>query len=148
MALRHTHGLPLTQLVAELETSHPDLYSEMLASASLLFPVGPDGLMRSARTGRVYWTPDTWSNDFSPTGGNHWCSFPSAELGSIYTAFGNIGLRHAYGRELPSQILRVVEAEPTGKVACQWRNCVEASFFPQLEYVKNLLLEHSATIEW
>eukprot|EP01052_Picozoa_sp_SAG31_P015791 SAG31_NODE_1024_length_10294_cov_7.215400_13_plen_234_part_00 len=149
LALRHTHGLlPVSQLIAELETSHPDLFSEMLASSSLLFPVGHDGLMRSARSGRVYWTSDTWSNGFSPTSGNIWCGFPSAELCSIWTAFGNIAMRHAYGRELPSQILRVVEAEPAGKVACQWRNCVEASFLPQIEYVKNLLLEHSATIEW
>eukprot|EP01052_Picozoa_sp_SAG31_P042178 SAG31_NODE_6613_length_1950_cov_5.966541_1_plen_225_part_00 len=43
--------------VVDLESNHPDVVEEMLASSVKLFPVGVDGVCRSRRSGNVHWAP-------------------------------------------------------------------------------------------
>ena len=73
---------------------------------------------------------------------------PSAAVCSIVTAFGNLSLRQPYGMELPAQMVQLIEAEPTGAIACRWRRFVEAALLPALSRIVDLLQEFSATIEW
>ena len=42
--------------VVDLESNHPDVVEEMLASSVQIFPIGVDGVCRS-RSGTVLWTP-------------------------------------------------------------------------------------------
>ena len=139
--------VPLSLMVAELEASHTEIFAEMLAASSVLFPVGVDGLVRSARSGRVLWDEPLASN-FTCTVGNIWAMQPSAAVCSIVTAFGNLNLRQPYGMELPAQMVQLIEAEPTGAIACRWRRAVEAALLPALSRIVDLLQEFSATIEW
>ena len=47
----------MADTVHQMESSHPDAVSEMLARAASMFVVGPDGAGRSASSGTVYWKP-------------------------------------------------------------------------------------------
>eukprot|EP01052_Picozoa_sp_SAG31_P068593 SAG31_NODE_27397_length_426_cov_1.920489_1_plen_89_part_01 len=42
--------------VVDLESNHPDVVEEMLASSVQLFPIGADGVCRN-RSGNVRWAP-------------------------------------------------------------------------------------------
>jgi hypothetical protein len=43
--------------VFEMEASHPEVVADMLAFSTAMFPIGVDGKMMSARSGKVYWDP-------------------------------------------------------------------------------------------
>ena len=45
------------QLVLEMESSHPELVSEMLKLTAAAFSIESDGAGRAARTGGIFWSP-------------------------------------------------------------------------------------------
>ena len=50
--------------------------------------------------------------------------------------------------ELPTAILEIVAAEPSGVVGLSYRRYVQSTLLPGIQRVAAILRLHSATIEW
>eukprot|EP01052_Picozoa_sp_SAG31_P063112 SAG31_NODE_22062_length_534_cov_3.443678_1_plen_82_part_10 len=55
--------------VVDLESNHPDVAEEMLASSVQMFPIGADGVCRS-RSGGVQWAPRVSAAQLTEAFGN------------------------------------------------------------------------------
>eukprot|EP01052_Picozoa_sp_SAG31_P001617 SAG31_NODE_55_length_29938_cov_9.154027_7_plen_59_part_00 len=51
-----------------------------------------------------------------------------------------------YNDELPSEMIDVMTAEPTGVVASMWRRFARAVYVPLLQRLVQILIDHSATM--
>eukprot|EP01052_Picozoa_sp_SAG31_P024792 SAG31_NODE_2133_length_6372_cov_4.372071_4_plen_410_part_00 len=142
----------VAHLVGKLETSHPDAVTKMLAFANSVSyqKLGADGTvtdtMTSVSDGLVRWTPN-----------------PPAELTRAINSFGfaaptgvswvitnhdaYVYLSKPFGMEMPTAILEIIGAEPTGPIAEMGRRHVRHTLVPLVRRVAQTLREHAAYLE-
>eukprot|EP01052_Picozoa_sp_SAG31_P043325 SAG31_NODE_7180_length_1763_cov_2.445913_1_plen_141_part_10 len=101
--------------VVDLESSHPDVVEEMLASSVQIVPIGVDGVCRS-RYGTVAWVPRVSAAQLTEVFGNvrHGCG--SAAAASIVSADAALTWGEPYCAEMPAAIMELIKAEPNGAV--------------------------------
>eukprot|EP01052_Picozoa_sp_SAG31_P052289 SAG31_NODE_12841_length_911_cov_79.574416_2_plen_100_part_00 len=68
--------------VVDLESNHPDVVEEMLASAVQILPIGADGMCRS-RSGTLQWTARVSAAQLTEVFGYHGYGCGSAAAASI-----------------------------------------------------------------
>ena len=133
------------ETVGQLEKTHPQA---MIALTAPVYPVGPDGIARSAGDGSVAWAPRQGSAQLSE-------AFPGAGHGSPLAAalaIGSVDLLTTFSQpftaELPAAILEIVAAEPSGPVGISYRRYVKSTLLPGIRRVAAILRSHAATIKW
>ena len=62
----------------QMESSHPEVVAELLVHAAAMFPVGPDGKVRSVRSGKTYWQPRLASAQMTEAFSDNGWGAPSA----------------------------------------------------------------------
>ena len=132
--------------VVHLESNHPDVVEEMLASSVQMFPIGADGVCRSRRSGTVQWAPRVstaqLTEAFEST--NH--GFGSAAAASIANADLLLALAQPYCAEMPAAMLELIKAEPDGAVGQSYRRYVRMALLPGIRLVGEILRQYGATI--
>ena len=119
----------------------------MLAFSTPMFPIGVDGKVTSARSGKLYWDPSVPSQ-LTTTSEDEISALPSAAACSVRNADFILTSAKPYCDELPQAILDVVAAEPTGTIAHGYRHYIRTVWVPGVQHVAELLKAHSAVIEW
>jgi hypothetical protein len=146
-SLLHARYCYVAHTVFEMEASHPEAVAEMLAFSTAMFPVGADGKVTSARSGRVLWEPSL-PTQLTMTFEGEMFGLPSAAAYSVCLC----ELMLTFGKlccfELPQTILDVIAAEPTGAIAQSYRRYIRTMWVPGVQHVAELLKAHSAVIEW
>ena len=132
--------------VVDLESNHPDVVEEMLASSVELLPVGVDGVCRSRRSGNVHWAPRVSTAQLTEAFGlaNH--GFGSAAAASIAIVEGILAVAQPYCAEMPAAMLELIKAEPDGAVGQSYRRYVRMALLPGVRLVGEILRQHGATI--
>ena len=81
--------------------------------------------------------------------------FPQRNVGRAVAAAFAIGgadfittYSQPFTTELPTAILEIVAAEPSGVVGLSYRRYVQSTLLPGIQRVAAILRLHSATIEW
>lgn len=146
-SLMHARFGYVVDTVFEMEASHPESVAEMLALCAALFPVGADGKVTSARSGRVMWEPSL-PTQLARTFDDDSEAMPSAAACSVRLRDVVLTNAKPYCDELPQAILGVVAAEPTGAIAHSYRRYIRTVWVPGLQHVAELLKAYSAVIEW
>eukprot|EP01052_Picozoa_sp_SAG31_P052298 SAG31_NODE_12848_length_912_cov_0.998770_1_plen_160_part_10 len=131
--------------VADLESNHPDVVEEMLASSVKLFPIGADGVVRSRR-GTVHWVPRVSAAQLTEVFGIFSHGFGSAEAASIAVADSALTWGQPYCAEMPAAMLELIKAEPNGAVGQSYRRYVRMTLLPGVRLVGEILQQHGATI--
>ena len=132
--------------VVDLESNHPDVVEEMLASSVQMFPVGVDGLCRSSRSGSVMWAPRVSAAQLTEVFGNVGYGFGSAASASIATADLALTMGEPFCAEMPAAMLELINAEPNGAVGQSYRRYVRMVLLPEIRLVGEILRQHGATI--
>eukprot|EP01052_Picozoa_sp_SAG31_P048710 SAG31_NODE_10320_length_1154_cov_1.074882_1_plen_356_part_01 len=104
------------QLVGKFEVSHPNVVAEMLSFANgVTTKLQPDGTVRSS-SDRLYWTPNP-PIELTRAMGSYTFAAPTGAAFVIAAHDFFIILSQPCCFELPTAILEVIGAEPTGEVA-------------------------------
>eukprot|EP01052_Picozoa_sp_SAG31_P007804 SAG31_NODE_378_length_16503_cov_28.830041_11_plen_177_part_00 len=131
--------------VVDLESSHPDVVEEMLASSVQLFPIGVDGVCRN-RSGAVRWAPRVSAAQLTEIFGYFGYGCGSAAAASIAIADTMLTLGEPYCAEMPAAMLELIKAEPDGAVGQSYRRNVRMALLPGIRLVGEILRQHGATI--
>eukprot|EP01052_Picozoa_sp_SAG31_P015311 SAG31_NODE_981_length_10558_cov_2.972273_2_plen_186_part_00 len=131
--------------VADLESNHPDVVEEMLASSVRMFPIGADGVCRS-RSGNVRWVPRVSAAQLTEAFGLINCGCGSAAAASIALADAFLTFGEPYCAEMPAAMLELIKAEPDGAVGQSYRRYVRMALLPVVRLVGEILRQHGATI--
>ena len=119
----------------------------MLTHTTSVITIGTDGILRSARSGTVYWNP-------TPPGGltrgfaEQLFSCPTADACAISAVDSYTVYAHPFCLELPQAILETTSAEPAGEVARCYREYVCTVLMPLLRRVSKILDARAAMCEW
>eukprot|EP01052_Picozoa_sp_SAG31_P029026 SAG31_NODE_2853_length_4992_cov_5.719599_2_plen_203_part_00 len=132
--------------VVDLESDHPDVVEEMLASSVQMFPIGADGVCRSRRSGTVLWAPHVSTAQLTEAFGSTNYGFGSAAAASIAVADGVLTWSEPYCAEMPAAMLELIKAEPDGTVGQSYRRHVRMALLPVVRLVGEILRQHGATI--
>eukprot|EP01052_Picozoa_sp_SAG31_P026303 SAG31_NODE_2374_length_5842_cov_18.784433_3_plen_201_part_00 len=132
--------------VADLESNHPDVVEEMLASSVQILPIGADGMCRSRRSGAVQWAPRVSAAQLTEAFGYYGYGLGSAAAYSIAFADGALTLGEPYCAEMPAAMLELIKAEPDGAVGQSYRRYVRMALLPLIRLVGEILRQHGATI--
>ena len=80
--------------VKAMTESHPEIVAELVALSAHMFTMGPDGMGRSTRSGKVRWEPSTesilvdrFADSYNPDGVSGCICNPSCR------PFPNLGIR-------------------------------------------------------
>eukprot|EP01052_Picozoa_sp_SAG31_P038751 SAG31_NODE_5236_length_2658_cov_5.864009_1_plen_166_part_00 len=132
--------------VVDLESNHPDVVEEMLASSVQMFPIGVDGVCRSSRSGSVQWAPRVSAAQLTEVFGytNH--GYGSAAAASIATADFALTWGEPFCADMPAAMLELIKAEPDGAVGQSYRRYVRMALLPVVRLVGEILRQHGATI--
>eukprot|EP01052_Picozoa_sp_SAG31_P030810 SAG31_NODE_3197_length_4567_cov_2.365040_1_plen_167_part_00 len=133
--------------VVDLESNHPDVVAEMLASSVQILSIGADGVCRS-RSGTVFWAPRVSAAQLTEVFGSYSHGFGSAAAASIVGADSVLALGepHPYCAEMPAAMLELIKAEPDGAVGHGYRRYVRVALLPLIRLVGEILRQHGATI--
>ena len=131
--------------VVDLESNHPDVVEEMLASSVQMFPIGADGVCRS-RSGNVKWAPRVSAAQLTEAFGFGGYGFGSAAANSIAIADSMLTLGEPYCAEMPAAMLELIKAEPDGAVGQSYRRYARMALLPVVRSVGEILRQHGATI--
>ena len=159
----------------QMESSHPEVVAAMLVHAAAMFVVGPDGKVRSERSGSTHWEPRLASAQMTETFPEQCWGGPSAaaECCRVVDFFSAVGQPYCAGvscgsstprcspspttvntisprmssAELPAAILEIIKHEPAGATGFSFRRYVRASYLPAVRRVSAILRSHGATIE-
>ena len=131
--------------VVDLESSHPDVVEEMLASSVQLFPIGVDGVCRN-RSGNVRWAPRVSAAQLTEVFGYFGHGYGSAAAASIAAADSALTWGEPYCAEMPAAMLELIRAEPDGAVGQSYRRYVRMALLPVVRSVGEILRQHGATI--
>jgi hypothetical protein len=112
-----------------------------------MFPIGVDGKVTSARSGKVHWDPSVPSR-LTTISEDEITALPSAAACSVRNADYILTRKTPYCDELPQAIIDVIAAEPTGAIAHSYRRYIHTVWVPGVQHVAELLKAHSAVIEW
>eukprot|EP01052_Picozoa_sp_SAG31_P024088 SAG31_NODE_2025_length_6642_cov_6.408681_9_plen_187_part_00 len=132
--------------VVDLESNHPDVVEEMLASSVQMFPIGADGVCRSRRSGMVQWAPRVSAAQLTEAFGYYGYGFGSAAAVSIVIADSALTWGEPYCAEMPAAMLELIKAEPDGAVGQSYRRYVRMALLPGVRLVGEILRQHGATI--
>ena len=131
--------------VVDLESNHPDVVEEMLASSVQMFPIGADGVCRS-RSSKVQWAPRVSAAQLTEAFGFFGYGYGSAAAQSIVNADAFLTLGEPYCAEMPAAMLELIKAEPDGAVGQSYRRYVRMALLPGIRLVGEILRQHGATI--
>eukprot|EP01052_Picozoa_sp_SAG31_P049338 SAG31_NODE_10753_length_1101_cov_12.867265_2_plen_166_part_00 len=129
----------------DLESNHPDVVEEMLASSVQLFPIGADGVCRN-RSGTVRWAPRVSGAQLTEVFEIPGYGFGSAAAASIAVADTALTWGEPYCAEMPAAMLELIKAEPDGAVGLSYRRYVRMALLPVVRLVGEILRQHGATI--
>ena len=101
----------LADLVFQLERSHPTTVADMLVCAVPMFPISPDGVVRSAKSGQISWEPRL-QPQLTDAFSHHSFAFPGAASCAITSTDIYNSLSEPFCAELPRAILAFVASEP------------------------------------
>ena len=132
--------------VVDLESSHPDVVEEMLASSVQLFPIGADGVCRSVRSGTVRWAPRVSAAQLTEAFRYTSHAQGSAAAVSILSVDAALTWGEPYCAEMPAAMLELIKAEPDGAVGQSYRRYVRMALLPGIRLVGEILRQHGATI--
>ena len=147
-AVSHARASFVLNTVHQMESSHPDAVSAMLAHAASMFVVGPDGTARSAGSGRVMWKPRLASAQITEAFADRAWGFPSAAAWAIGAADHFTTYSQPYCAGLPAAVLEIVAAEPFSAVGLSYQCYVRSTYLPGVRRIAAVLREHAAAIEW
>eukprot|EP01052_Picozoa_sp_SAG31_P030099 SAG31_NODE_3058_length_4735_cov_24.146894_8_plen_186_part_00 len=131
--------------VVDLESNHPDVVEEMLASSVQMFPIGVDGFCRN-RSGTVRWAPRVSAAQLTEVFGYIMYGCGSAAAASIASADAALTWGEPYCAEMPAAMLELIKAEPDGAVGQSYRRYVRMALLPGIRLVGEILRQHGATI--
>eukprot|EP01052_Picozoa_sp_SAG31_P051859 SAG31_NODE_12518_length_935_cov_3.572967_1_plen_185_part_00 len=131
--------------VVDLESTHPDVVKEMLASSVQLFPIGADGVCRS-RSGTVAWAPRVSAAQLTEVFEHVGYGYGSAAAISIARADSVLTWGEPYCAEMPAAMLELINAEPDGAVSQSYRRYVRMALLPGIRLVGEILRQHGAVI--
>ena len=131
--------------VVDLESNHPDVVEEMLASSVELVPIDVDGMCRS-RSGRLQWAPRVSAAQLTEVFGYYGYGMGSAAAASIAVADSVLTWGEPYCAEMPAAMLELIRAEPDGAVGQSYRRYVRMALLPLIRLVGEILRQHGATI--
>eukprot|EP01052_Picozoa_sp_SAG31_P002830 SAG31_NODE_102_length_25175_cov_10.778553_22_plen_164_part_00 len=132
--------------VVDLESNHPDVVEEMLASSVKFHPIGVDGACRSSRSGTVHWAPRVSAAQLTEVFAFYNRGSGSAAAASIATADGALTWGEPYCAEMPAAILELIKAEPDSAVGQRYRRYVRMALLPGIRLVGEIVQQHGATI--
>eukprot|EP01052_Picozoa_sp_SAG31_P034791 SAG31_NODE_4113_length_3572_cov_24.306939_3_plen_290_part_00 len=144
IAMSYIRQPMVRQIVGKLE---PDLVEEMLSLANgAIMTFDPDGAVMTRSTKKVYWTPNPPA-ELTRAMGEH--TFASATGAACLIATHDVFVAWSkpFCFEMPSAILKVISAEPTGEVAEMYRNYVRRTLMPLSRRIVDTLREHAAYVE-
>eukprot|EP01052_Picozoa_sp_SAG31_P060677 SAG31_NODE_19827_length_590_cov_2.252546_1_plen_131_part_01 len=121
--IAYARGAFVGSTFAYLESNHPDVVEEMLASSVQMFPIGVDGVCRS-RSGTVVWAPRVSAAQLTEVFGSHNYGHGSAAAASIAGADSALTWGEPYCAEMPAAMLELIKAEPDGAVGQSYRRYV------------------------
>eukprot|EP01052_Picozoa_sp_SAG31_P046546 SAG31_NODE_8946_length_1358_cov_3.374901_3_plen_186_part_00 len=131
--------------VVDLESNHPDVVEEMLASSVQMVPIGADGVCRS-RSGTVQWAPRVSAAQLTEVFGYTMHGYGSAAAASIASADAALTWGEPFCAEMPAAMLELIKAEPDGAVGQSYRRYVRMALLPGIRLVGEILRQHGATI--
>eukprot|EP01052_Picozoa_sp_SAG31_P020459 SAG31_NODE_1539_length_7970_cov_5.655571_8_plen_161_part_00 len=131
--------------VVDLESNHPDVVEEMMASSIQMFPIGVDGMCRS-RSSNIVWAPHVSAAQLTEVFGNAMYGCGSAAAASIANADVFLALAQPLCAEMPAAMLELIGAEPNGTVGQSYRRYVRMALLPGIRLVGEILRQHGATI--
>eukprot|EP01052_Picozoa_sp_SAG31_P008494 SAG31_NODE_430_length_15792_cov_15.908558_18_plen_233_part_00 len=131
--------------VVDLESNHPDVVEEMLASSVQILPIGVDGMCRN-RSGNVRWAPRVSAAQLTEGFGYVLYGCGSAAAASIVGADAALTWGEPYCAEMPAAMLELIKAEPNGAVGLSYRRYVRMALLPGVRLVGEILRQHGATI--
>eukprot|EP01052_Picozoa_sp_SAG31_P051571 SAG31_NODE_12307_length_950_cov_1.815511_2_plen_165_part_00 len=131
--------------VVDLESNHPDVVEEMLASSVQILPIGADGMCRS-KSGNVQWAPRVSAAQLTEAFVQINHGFGSAAAVSIAAAEGLLAVAQPYCAEMPAAMLELIKAEPDGAVGQSYQRYVRMALLPGIRLVGEILRQHGATI--
>ena len=115
----------------------------MRSFASVSHDFQSDGTVTSRSSGMVKWTSNTPAELSHVMGEyNHAAPSGTACAVSIYDAF--VCISQPYCSELPTAILAIIEAEPTGELAEMFRGYIRHTMMPPLRRIADTLREYAA----
>eukprot|EP01052_Picozoa_sp_SAG31_P002060 SAG31_NODE_69_length_28130_cov_15.318219_13_plen_521_part_00 len=133
------------QLVVKLEASHPNAVEEMMSFASVGYAIGADGVVTSRSSGKQRWKPR--SPELARAMTHHGEQAPSANGYAISNSVVFRTWSQPFCFELPTVILGVVVAEPTGEIAEMYRGYIRHTMMPMVRRVADTFRSHSAYVE-
>eukprot|EP01052_Picozoa_sp_SAG31_P049783 SAG31_NODE_11066_length_1069_cov_16.218557_2_plen_186_part_00 len=132
--------------VVDLESNHPDVVEEMLASSVQMFPIGADGVCRSRRSAAVQWAPRVSAAQLTEAFGYVMHGYGSATAASIALADIMLLFGEPLCAEMPAAMLELIKAEPNGEVGQSYRRYVRMALLPGIRLAGEILQQHGATI--
>lgn len=146
-AIIYARVTSVSNAVAWMESTHPELVGKMLHLASDIVPIGSDGVCRN-NAGKVQWRLRTIDAQLTETFAyaHHGCS--TAAAASISGADSVATWAQPYCGEWPTLILSVVKSESNSEMGLIFQRYVRRGLVPGIRRLSEILRLHSATIEW
>eukprot|EP01052_Picozoa_sp_SAG31_P040637 SAG31_NODE_5934_length_2251_cov_16.050651_2_plen_217_part_00 len=140
----------LFDAVPQLESSNPELVSEMLSMIEQMVAVGPDGIARSKRSGNVHWDPAV-ATQAKLT--HNYGIMSLAARSAAASAIGNSDfvytMQNPFVALAPQGLLDSISAESQSPIAARYRRYIETTFLPlATEIAKILSSTRASTVEW
>lgn len=145
-AIAFARMLTVQQIVAMMEASHPAAVEEMRSFASASYDIQSDGTTTNRTTEIKKWTPNPPA-ELSVALGDPNRGAPSGVAFAVSAHDVFLQWSKAFCREMPSVILGIVEAEPTGEVANMYRGYVRSTMMPFFRRVADTFRDYSAYVE-
>ena len=142
----YARGAFVGSTVVDLESSHPDVVEEMLASSVQIVPIGADEVCRSRRSDKVLWAPRVSAAQLTEIFGYYGYGYGSAAAFSIAGADSALTWGEPFCAEMPAAMLELIKAEPDGAVGQSYRRYVRMALLPGIRLVGEILRQHGATI--
>eukprot|EP01052_Picozoa_sp_SAG31_P039184 SAG31_NODE_5382_length_2572_cov_64.320259_2_plen_526_part_00 len=135
------------EIVGRLEVSHPDAVKEMMSFANgVASELRSDGTVVSCSSGNLYWTSKP-PPELTRALAEHRFGAPTgaAEVISQHDTF--VSVSQPYCFEMPSAILDIINAEPTGEIAELYRGYIRHVLMPLARRITDTLREYAAYLE-
>ena len=167
----------ISSTVHQMESNHPQAVLEIVAHSAAMFPIGPDGSVRSINSGKIQWQPRLPTvQELTGAFAHFGYGWPSAA--SVAVGFTDLAmsLGEPFSAEvsdatsldssslditalaksascccghvqLPAAILEIALDTPSSVLGLTYRRYIKTAFLPGIGRVAELLRAHSATIE-
>eukprot|EP01052_Picozoa_sp_SAG31_P037830 SAG31_NODE_4950_length_2840_cov_2.352061_3_plen_515_part_00 len=145
-ALIATNGSYTAEAVSMMESTHAPIIDHVTKAMAHVFDVAKNGDI-TGRTSGTLLRLGTVPPSLVKTYDRFYQAYPTSAGCMIQSAAAVVMMQAPYCSLQPEPILGAIDADPTTKLAIQWRRCVRAALLPLMQSIADIIRTHGAIID-